>query len=181
MMAMRRLFFVFALLSALACRTEAKNPGGKGETKKASRAPMSDSIHVPYSDVQVCHDQLKSKSPWLWQWFNEKLVPAANTHDALLVRLDAVLKSKDEAWELFLTEHGGNPRVSQGPWECAVGDLALALCDRAIQNASASPAPAAEKRQQLLAISDAAQKKLGWTNHASFIKQEVEVALQELK
>lgn len=126
-------------------------------------------IQVPFSNVQVCHDALRREALSLWAWFETRLLPAANSAQSYRQRLDAVLQLKEQAWIEYVTKHQGSSRAVEGPWNCTVGDLALALCQRAIDSAAAAPDPET-RRGELQEIEELVTQKLGWSGHVPLLK-----------
>lgn len=126
-------------------------------------------IRVPFSNVQVCHDDLKREALSLWSWFETRLVPAANTNQNYQQRLDEVLQLKEQAWAEYVTKHQGNARAIEGPWNCTVGDLALALSQQAISSAAAD-ADTEARRGRLREIEALVTHKLGWSGHVPLLK-----------
>jgi len=96
-------------------------------------------ISIPYTNVAGAHETLQQEAPDLFAAL-QALLEVARGEGMPAARLQRVVEASAGAWGRYV-EAGGNPRVAEWAWVCAVADLAEALVDDAIPTLDAAAEP----------------------------------------
>jgi len=116
--------------------------------KPKANKPMTIQVPVTASH-KTCYDLLEKDAPTLISGFKKDAVDLANAPGRPWERLDKLLARVDELWAAYLNG-GGNPRVTESSWVCAVGDLAEALVTASIDELASASEP--ERKERLDAL-----------------------------